>query len=252
MTSRFNIRSVVMSMIVVSIGSPAWSAKLVEVRSIDDEYLLVHWQDGIVEYKDDGQGQGAYMGHETGGGDVLKTFDPALNIPDAANVTSYTVVSTDDANYATPLHPSRVHRKSKVNGTTNKWPEPPFTLEHTCFLRLPRKMQQGKHYTLSIAPGTNSDVTNREFVFDIFSSVSEAIHVNLIGYSPDTTMKSGDLYMWLGDGGGRDYASYVGKKVIIQNVDSGERQTVGAGLFLEAQRHRFRELEPDSVRCLEL
>ena len=27
-------------------------------------------------------------------------------------------------------------------------------------------------------------------------------------------MKSADLYMWLGDGGGRDYSSYVGKKVI--------------------------------------
>ena len=245
MTSRFNIKSVVMSMIVVSIGSPAWSAKLVEVRSIDNEYLMVHWQDGIVEYKDDGQGQGAYMGHETGGGDVLKMFDPALNIANAANVTSYTVASTDDVNYSAPLHPSLVHRKSKVNGTTNKWPEPPFTLEHTCFLRLPRKMQQGKHYTLNIAPGTNSDVTYREFVFDIFTSVSEAIHVNIIGYSPDTAMKSGDLYMWLGDGGGRDYSSYVGRKVMLSERGHAANNRRRRSRVLEEERRGFRRLEPD-------
>ena len=32
-------------------------------------------------------------------------------------------------------------------------------------------------------------------------------------------MKSADLYMWLGDGGGRDYSSYVGKKVILRQRD---------------------------------
>jgi endoglucanase len=239
MTSRFNMKSFALSLIVAGMCSQAWGAKLVEVRSIDDEYLMVHWQDGTVEYKDDGQGQGAYMGHETGGGDLLKTFDPALNIAHATNAASYTLASTDDANYSTPLNPSQAHRKTKVNGNTNKWPEPPFTLEHTIFLKLPRKMQQGKHYTLNIAPGTNTDVTTREFAFDIFGSVSEAIHVNIVGYSPDTTMKSGDLYMWLGDGGGRDYSSYVGKKVIIQNVDSGEQHTVGAVSFWKPSGNDF-------------
>jgi len=231
MARRFNCRFVVWCLVAASTCSPAWSARLVDVRSIDDEYLMVHWQDGIVEYKDDGEGPGAFMGHETGGGDVLKTFDPAVNLAAASDVASYTLASTDDAHYVTPRHPSAVHRKSKVNGTTNAWPEPPYTLEHTFFLRLPQKMQQGRHYVLKIAPETNTDVTARELAFDVFSNVSEAIHVNIVGYNPDATMKSGDLYMWLGDGGGRDYSSYEGRPVIIQNVESGDKQTVGAVTF---------------------
>ena len=56
--------------------------------------------------------------------------------------------------------------------------------------------------------------------------------MNIIGYNPDhTAMKSADLYMWLGDGGGRDYSSYVGKKVILVNVDTGEKHDVGTVAF---------------------
>ena len=74
MTSRFNMKYVALSLMVAGMCSPAWGAKLVEVRSVDDEYLMVHWHDGEVEYKDDGKGPTAFMGHETGGGDLLKTL----------------------------------------------------------------------------------------------------------------------------------------------------------------------------------
>ena len=115
--------------------------------------------------------------------------------------------------------PVAAYRKTKVSGTDRAWPNCNCTLEHTIFLKLPRKLQQGGKYTLSIAPAVNSDKASQAFTFDIYSSVSEAIHVNLIGYNPDhTAMKSADLYMWLGDGGGRDYSGYVGKKVWLYNV----------------------------------
>ena len=47
-------------------------AKLADMSSVDDEHLMVHWLDGTVEYKDDGQGPTAFMGHETAGGEVIK------------------------------------------------------------------------------------------------------------------------------------------------------------------------------------
>ncbi len=96
-------------------------------------------------------------------------------------------------------------------------------------------------------------MTSRDFAFDIFSSVSEAIHVNIIGYNPDhTLMKSADLYMWLGDGGGRDYSSL--RRQEGPALQRGQRRETsgGHGLVLEAQRQRFRRLEPDPVGRVEL
>ena len=56
--------------------------------------------------------------------------------------------------------------------------------------------------------------------------------MNIIGYNPDlTAMKSADLYMWLGDGGARDYSGYVGKKVMLYNVATRAKQDVGAVSF---------------------
>jgi hypothetical protein len=221
-----------MSLAAAAVAVPCQGAKLIEVRTVDDEHLMVHWQDGTVEYKDDGEGKGALMGHETGGGDVLKTFDPPLDIPKATSAASYSLVSSDDGNYSNPIQATHAYRKTKVNGNTNKWPEPPFTLEHTIFLKLPRKLEQGKHYTLTIDPAVSTDTTSRDFTFDAYSSVTEALHVNLIGYNPaHTAMKSADLYMWLGDGGARDYSAYAGRPVFLVDVATGQKHAAGKVAF---------------------
>jgi hypothetical protein len=220
--------------------SPAYGAKLVAVRTVDDQYLMIHWLDGEIQYKDDGEGPKAFMGHESGGGDTVKRYDPALDTKATGNVANYTLKSVNDANYAAATPPAAAFRRSKVNGTTLQWPEPEYTVEHTIFLRLPHKLQQGKRYTLGIAAATNSDTTSRDLTFDVFSNVSEALHVNLIGYNPaHTTMKSADLYMWLGDGGARDYSDYVGRKVMLYDVDSGRKHDVGTVAFWKKRSNDY-------------
>jgi hypothetical protein len=208
----------------------ARGAKLVEVRTVDDEYLMVHWLDGEAEYVDNGQGPTAFKGHPDGGA-ILHRYTPALDTAAASTTASYTLTSKDDPAFAQAVHPTAAYRKTKLNGTDNKWPEANFTLEHTIFLKLPQKLQQGKHYTLSIAPATNTNTPSRDFTFDIYSSISEAIHVNIIGYHPDHPIKPADLYMWLGDGGGRDYSAYAGKRITLYNVDTGAKTDVGAVTF---------------------
>jgi len=202
----------------------AQASKLVEVRSVDDEHIMIYWQDAKVTYQDDGKGPTAFMGHETKGGEVITTFGPPLDTTAAQTAGNYTLASADDAVYSQPLAATEAYRKTKVSGTDSRWPEAKFTLEHTVYLKLPQKLQQGKHYTLRIAPATNTDITSREITFDIYISVSEAIHVNMIGYNPEhTAVKSADLYMWMGDGGARDYSGYVGKPITLYNVSTGER-----------------------------
>ncbi len=210
----------------------AQASKLVEVRSVDAEHIMIYWQDAKVTYQDDGKGPTAFMGHETKGGEVITTFGPPLDTKAAQTAGNYTLASADDAVYSQPLAATAAYRKTKVSGTDSSWPEAKFTLEHTVYLKLPQKLQQGKRYTLRIAPATNTDITSREITFDIYISVSEAIHVNMIGYNPEhTAVKSADLYMWMGDGGARDYSGYVGKPITLYNVSTGEKNPVGVVKF---------------------
>jgi len=213
------------------LGASASAAHLVDVRTVDDEIVMVYWHDAEVEYKDTGTGPSAFKGLDSAG-EVIHKFDPALDTTAAVDPKSYTLVSTTDANYAAAANPVSASRKTKVSGTDRGWPNCNCTLEHTVYLKLPRKLGQGAKYTLNIAPAVKSDTASRDFTFDVCSSVSEAIHVNIIGYNPEhTAMKSADLYMWLGDGGARDYSGYVGKKVMLYNVATRAKQDVGAVSF---------------------
>ncbi|MBC8066090.1 MAG: hypothetical protein H7Y17_14755, partial [Chlorobia bacterium] len=149
-----------------------YAAKLVEVRTVDDEYLMIHWQDGWVHYNDKAEGPKAYNHPEGVGGDCLEKFGNPLDTAVAADVASYSISSDTDSNYKTPLRPIRCSRKSKVSGTAWNWPNPDWTLEHTIYLNLPHKLKQGGKYRITISPMTNSDATEKAITFDIFKNVS--------------------------------------------------------------------------------
>ena len=228
MASRVITAGVAVSLLITGLCASAHGARLTDVRTVDEQHVMVHWLDGEIDYSDDGGAPVPAGVKIDRSGDAVIRYEPALDTAKAVEPASYTIISKDDQNYAAATHPTDVYRKSKVNGTDNTWPEPNYTVEHTVYLKLPQKLQIGKSYTLSIAPQTNSSAASADFRFDILSSVSEAIHVNIIGYNPDhTAVKSADLYMWLGNGGPRDYSSYVGRTVSLYDVDNKKQQEVG-------------------------
>jgi hypothetical protein len=109
-------------------------------------------------------------------------------------------------------------------------------MEHNIYLKLPASLTQGKTYTIEINSSTNSDTLSKTITFDIFNSPSEAVHVNLVGYLADSSVKAVDLFMWMGDyntvsATGRDYSTFVGKKVYIYNVNTSTSQQVGTVAF---------------------
>src|SRR6516162_5359312 len=191
-------------------------AKLVGVRTVDRQHLMIHWLDGEIAYRDDGRAPKAFEGGESIVDRVIR-YQPALNTTVAAKPESYTIVPRSAGASASPMKPSAVFRRTKVNGTNRDWPEAEYTLEHTIYLRLPRALESGQAYTATIAPATNSDKSRRDFTFDSFRSVSEALHVNLVGYHPGAP-KSADLYMCLGDGGARDYTQFLRSKALLYHV----------------------------------
>jgi len=167
---------------------------------------------------------------------TLVTYGEALNTTKATNAKNWKITSTDDPGFGTKgVAPSTIYRKSKLGCMAQMgWDEVAdndfiydWAYEHSLFLKLPRSMEAGKTYTIRIPADINSDVTNKTVTFDIFNSRSEAVKVNIVGYSTANSIKSADVYLWMGDGGARDYAAFAGKKIYVYNTDTKKSQEVG-------------------------
>ena len=204
------------------------ATRLIGVKTIDKDYIMVHFRDGEVRYRDDATGPSAYLGHTfVEGDDTLFVFGQRLDPGVAGNAANWIISSKDDKAFGSRSAVA-AWRKSKPMNTDNTLTS---ELDHWIFLQLPKSMKQGSTYTVSIPEAVGSDKTEAEVTFDIWSSVSEAVHVNIIGYSPEEETKAADLYMWLGDGGQRDYTSFEGKKVWLYNTETGKKQKSGKVTF---------------------
>ena len=200
------------------------ATRLVGVKTIDKDYIMVHFRDGEVRYRDNGTGPSAYLGHTfVEGDDTLLVFGQRLDPEAAGTAGDWIISSKDDKSFGRQAAVA-AWRKSKPMNTDNTLTS---ELDRWIFLQLPKPMKQGARYTVSIPKGVNADKTEAEVIFDIWSSVSEAVHVNIIGYSPEEEVKAADLYLWLGDGGQRDYTTFEGKKVWLYNTRTGRKQKVG-------------------------
>jgi hypothetical protein len=104
-------------------------------------------------------------------------------------------------------------------------------LDHWIFLQLPKSLRQGCTYTVTIPTGVGSDKSQASVRFDIWNSLSEAVHVNIIGYTQKESLHAADLYQWLGDGGQRDYKAWEGKTVWLYNVNTKSKQKAGTVKF---------------------
>jgi endoglucanase len=230
---------IILALSFIIISSNAFAAKLVGIKVIDKDYIMVHFIDGEVTFVDDGLGSTAYTANHETSNNAAVAYGGALNTASAVLAANWVIKSTEDTNYGTTgLNPTICYRKSKLNGMAEmNWNTPgndwnyDYTMEHTVYLKLPYSMAQGKNYTIEINTNTNSDVLSRTILFDIFNSPSEAVHVNLVGYLNDTSIKAADLYIWMGDGGARNYAGFVGNKVYIYNVNTSASQQVGTVAF---------------------
>ena len=189
---------------------PVSATKFLGLKVIDKDYLMVHFRDGEVHYRDDGTGPSAYLGHSFAeGDDTLVVFGERLKATEAQQAGLWQISSKDDKGFVA-AQPVKVWRKSKPMNTDHTLTS---ECDHWLFLQLPQPMKQGCNYTVSIPEGIGSDQLSATVCFDIWNQLSEAIHVNIIGYSPSEQTHAADLYQWLGDGGQRDYKTWEGRKV---------------------------------------
>ena len=207
---------------------PAAATKVIGLKVIDKDYLMVHFRDGEVHYRDNGTGTSAYLGHSFAeGDDTLLVFGERLKVGEAQKAGLWKISSTDDKTFSA-TQPLNVWRKSKPMNTDNT---PKSELDHWLFLQLPQSMKQGRTYTVTIPKGIGADKETVTICFDIWNALSEAVHVNIMGYSPSEALHAADLYQWLGDGGQRDYKAWEGRKVWLYQVNTKKKQSVGMVKF---------------------
>lgn len=207
----------------------SFGTKLVNIQVVDKEYIMVYFKDGEMFYTDDGKRASGYSGHDYAEGDErLESYGEELNTEIAKQLTSWTINSQDDNYYKSGRKPVEISRKAKCNNVSSNWA---YKLDHWIFLKLPASLKKGATYTITVSEKTNTDKTTISFTYDIFNCLSEAIHVNTIGYTPNSPIKQADLYYWLGDGGYRDYESLLGSIVWLYNVDTKEKFKVGTVKF---------------------
>jgi len=214
------------------------ATKLLGVKIIDKDYLIVHFRDGEVRYRDDATGPSAYLGHTfVEGDDTLFVFGQRLDPKAAGKAKDWIITSEDDRSFGRQKAVA-AWRKSKPMNTDNTLTS---ELDHWIFLELPKPMKQGCTYTVNIPEGIGADAKAADVTFDIWSSVSEAVHVNIIGYTPQEEVKAADLYLWLGEGGQRDYKSFEGKKVWLYNTRTGQKQEAGEVSFWMSTQEYVKE-----------
>lgn len=222
-------------LLITLITTPINATKFMGLKVIDKDYLMLHFRDGEVRYRDDGTGPSAYLGHTfVEGDDTLLVFGERLNTSLVTNTSNWLIQSKDDHGFGNQ-QPQIIGRKSKPMNTDNTLTS---ELDHWIYLHLPKSMKQGCTYTVSIPQNIGSDQSEAEVKFDIWSSPSEAVHVNILGYVPQETIKPADLYLWLGDAGQRDYSGFEGKNVYLLNVNTGKSRKVGQVKFwMSASEH---------------
>ena len=203
----------------------AGATRFKSLQVIDKETLVVCFQDGDVRYRDDGTGPSAYLGHSfADGDDTLVVFHPRFTPVEAGQ---WIIRSEDDPAFGT-VKAAAAWRKSKPMHWDHTLTG---ELDHWIYLRLPKPMQEGCFYTVEIPSATGSDTASAKIQYYYWTRFSEAVHVNILGYSTQEERMAADLYLWLGEGGARDYKSYEGKKVWLLNLDTWHAVRTGEVKF---------------------
>lgn len=203
---------------------------LLSVQPASESVLELHFRDGYVVHHKIGEKRSE---------EQVVLADP-LDVNLATELQNVLVSSTDDPDYKTPQPPKAIHRKSK--GTdfawfTDEWVNDHFVnhradyaAEHWIYVNLSTPLKPGHHYRVSFKKSCTKTQVSPEaltVVFDPATSLSNSIHVNRIGYRPDAPLKFAYVYAWMGDGGGLDVRSLVGRKFKV--VDQATNQSVLEG-----------------------
>ena len=204
------------------------ASRLVEILPVDNQCLVLHFQDGMVEYNWDDTISGSCNGwnyfytenwHLCPDKDQYIPFGEPLNTSMVQQISSFKITSEEDDLYGKDgRNPVKVYRKSKVWEAAHDERKP--VMHHWIYLELPSPMQRGKSYRVEMDEQLNSGEKLKIFNYNEFTTESPAIKISNIGYEAGANQKTADVYLWMGDGGERDFSRFTGKPWHLYDVNA--------------------------------
>lgn len=197
------------------------ASNLTDARPLTSKIVVLHFDDGYVRH---------HGYHETSEADT--TVRDTLDLTLVGQLTTFSVSSSDDTDYATARSPLKIGRKSKGKDFSRqcKWNGSQcvndIVFEHDIYLVLPVEMKTGAHYSIALG-GTAKNQSAATVKFDEASVRSEAVHISQIGYRPLSRVKYGYASSWTGDLGPLDLDPYAGTRFRI--LDARSRATAFSG-----------------------
>jgi len=228
----------------------------VEALPLTDRILMIHVKEGHVVHHHKGQKR------DEGEKVVLLPLDTAA----AGRAEAWTVSCPDDPAFAGGLHPQKVGRKSK--GTDFAWMvqgwdpaknravnrDPDHAKDHWLYLVLPQPLTSGKTYTVA-ATGV-AEIETLTLAYSVDQSRSEAVHVNLMGYVPDSPAKFAYVYHWAGDLGSVDLGFLKGRSFRLIDRKTGKAAFSGPVTFRapadQKETGQVKETPNGSFLCAEV
>jgi hypothetical protein len=108
---------IISALSLIIISTDAFAAKLVWMKVIDKDYIMVQFKDGDINFVDNAVGSTAYTGDHLTSNNYKVVYGNALNTTNAVATANWVIKSTADANYGTTgRNPTNCYRKSKLNG----------------------------------------------------------------------------------------------------------------------------------------
>lgn len=221
--------------LVLVTGQFTYATKLMKVQPVDNQCLVLHFQDGYVEYNWDDTTSGSCNGwnyfytenwHLCSNKDQYIPYGEPLNTDVVKQLASFVLISDEDSNYgSTGKNPLNVYRKSKVWEASHDERHP--AMHHWIYLELPTPLESGKAYGLRITGESNTDKVTKSFVYDEYAQVSPSIKISNTGYQQNAVHKFADVYMWMGDGGERDFSRLNGSNFYLYNVNTDKKAFSG-------------------------
>lgn len=183
----------------------AFPSQLVSIRPVDHNLIMLHYDDGYVRY---------HGYHETGENDTV--YQQPLDLESASRVVSYQVWQQGKGGKKQAVHPVRVGRKSKPTDfafkmENGKWP---VVMEHWVYLELPFSLQENGNYTLKVS-SDDGEPEEHSFRFRAQETFSPSIHINQLGFTPESDCKYAYISHWMGDLGGFENDSLEGRPFYI-------------------------------------
>lgn len=166
LNQNFTTNGSIITIMIILFSTQLQASKLVEILPVDSKCIVLHFQNGAVEYNWDDTIAGSCNGWDyfhterwslCPDKDQCIAYGSPLNTAVVQQISSFLILSKEDNNFGeTGKHPIKIYIKSKVWEVSHD--ERKAAMHYWIYLELPFPLETGKSYTIRINNETNNHI----------------------------------------------------------------------------------------------